>query len=85
MLWLLCWSITSHRSKQPVIGNVQDDGSYSMSSRRVVKFVDSGASSCRQQSCGNDVEHNLVLILCAPSGFSIISTRSTGVLTVTPA
>ena len=27
MLWLLCWNITSHRSKQLVIGNVQDDGS----------------------------------------------------------
>ena len=25
MFWLLCWNITSHRSKQPVIGNVQDD------------------------------------------------------------
>ena len=27
MLWFLCFNITSHRSKQPVIGNVQDDGS----------------------------------------------------------
>ena len=37
MLWLLCWNITSHRSKQPEIGNVQDDGNYSILSRRVVK------------------------------------------------
>ena len=30
MLWLLCWNVTSHRSKQPEIGNVQDDGNYSL-------------------------------------------------------
>ena len=37
MLWILCWNITSHRSKQPEIGNVQDDGNYSILSQRVVK------------------------------------------------
>ena len=30
MLWILYWNITSHRSKQPEIGNVQDDGNYSI-------------------------------------------------------
>ena len=37
ILWLLSWNITSHRSKQPVTGNVRDDGSYSILSRGVVK------------------------------------------------
>ena len=57
--WLLHWNITSHRSEQPVIGNVQDK----------LWIVDSRASSCKERSGGNEMENILVLVLCTPSGF----------------
>ena len=53
------------------------------SAEELSKFVDSRASSCGERSYGNDMENNLLLMLCTPSGFSIISTRSTRVLIVT--
>ena len=39
-------------------------------------FVDFRASFCRERSCGNEMENNVVLMLLTSSGFSIISTRS---------
>ena len=61
--------MTSHESKQPVIGNIQDDSCYSIySAEEQSKFVYSRASSCKEQRCGNDMENNLVLMLCTPSG-----------------
>ena len=36
-------------------------------------FVDSKAISCREESCGSDIENKWVLILWTPSGWSIMS------------
>ena len=38
-------------------------------------FVDSKAISCREESCGSDIENKWVLILWTPSGWSIMSIR----------
>ena len=38
-------------------------------------FVDSTAISCREESCGSDIENKRVLILWTPLGWSIMSIR----------
>ena len=38
-------------------------------------FVDSNAISCREESCGSDIEKKWVLILWTPSGWLIMSIR----------
>ena len=85
LIFIKCFGFSAGTSLLTGLNNLQLAMSRMMavtlySAEKWSNVVDSGASSCRERSCGNDMENNLVLMLCTPSGSSIMSTRYTRVL-----
>ena len=64
MFWLLCWNITSHRSKQPVIGNVQDELNY-YGYNHDISAVDAETSSQEDYGLKYEYLYNMRQLLIA--------------------